>query len=243
MEKSTVNEIRARFDADVERFSNLETGQAATLDAPLVLELITAAAREVAPDATDLLDIGCGAGNYTLKMLEAVPGMNCTLIDLSAPMLQRAAERLQNSTAGTVHCIQGDIREVTLEAGQYDIILAGAVLHHLRTDNEWKSVIAAIFNALKPGGCFWISDLVAQDTGPVNRLMEERYKNYLTSVGGEAYSKHVMAYIEKEDSPRSVTYQLELMRSAGFRQVEILHKNTCFAAFGGIKANQAEGDN
>jgi tRNA (cmo5U34)-methyltransferase len=31
MQKSTVEEIRARFDHDVERFSNLETGQAATI--------------------------------------------------------------------------------------------------------------------------------------------------------------------------------------------------------------------
>ena len=32
--KSTVAEIRARFDNDVARFSNLETGQSATVDAP-----------------------------------------------------------------------------------------------------------------------------------------------------------------------------------------------------------------
>jgi hypothetical protein len=31
--KSTLEEIRQRFDADVERFSNLETGQVATIDA------------------------------------------------------------------------------------------------------------------------------------------------------------------------------------------------------------------
>ena len=42
--KSTVEQIRQRFDNDVERFSNLETGQSATIDAPLVLELITQAA-------------------------------------------------------------------------------------------------------------------------------------------------------------------------------------------------------
>jgi hypothetical protein len=30
--KSTVEEIRRRFDADVERFSNLDTGQSATVD-------------------------------------------------------------------------------------------------------------------------------------------------------------------------------------------------------------------
>jgi len=30
-------------------------------------------------------------------------------------------------------------------------------------------------------------------------------------------------------------YQVDLLRSVGFREVEILHKNNCFAAFGGVK--------
>ena len=69
--KSTVEQIRQRFDADVDRFSNLETGQSATIDAPLVLDLITAAAAATNPQATRSLDIGCGAGNYTLKITGA----------------------------------------------------------------------------------------------------------------------------------------------------------------------------
>ena len=32
------------------------------------------------------------------------------------------------------------------------------------------------------------------------------------------------------------TWASDLLRSAGFEQVEILHKNSCFAAFGGIKS-------
>jgi tRNA (cmo5U34)-methyltransferase len=39
-DKSTIEEMRERFDTDVERFSNLETGQSATIDAPLAMELI-----------------------------------------------------------------------------------------------------------------------------------------------------------------------------------------------------------
>jgi hypothetical protein len=35
--KSTVDEVRPRFDATVNRFSTLETGQSATVDAPLPL--------------------------------------------------------------------------------------------------------------------------------------------------------------------------------------------------------------
>jgi hypothetical protein len=71
--KSTVDQIRERFDGDVERFSNLETGQSATIDAPLSLALIAEAASRVNPHATSLLDVGCGAGNYTLKVLERLP--------------------------------------------------------------------------------------------------------------------------------------------------------------------------
>jgi tRNA (cmo5U34)-methyltransferase len=38
-QKSSTDEIKARFDNDVERFSNLDTGQTATIDAPLAMEL------------------------------------------------------------------------------------------------------------------------------------------------------------------------------------------------------------
>lgn len=86
-EKSSVEEIRERFDHDVERFSNLQSGQVSTVDAALSLELITEAAARLTPLATDLLDVGCGAGNYTLKMLSKRPGLHCTLLDLSRPML------------------------------------------------------------------------------------------------------------------------------------------------------------
>jgi tRNA (cmo5U34)-methyltransferase len=78
--KSTVEEIRQRFDGDVERFSNLETGQSATVDAPLALSLVTEAAAATTPHAQDLLDVGCGAGNYTLKLLEQLPNLNVTLV-------------------------------------------------------------------------------------------------------------------------------------------------------------------
>ena len=47
--KSTTDDIAARFAADVERFSNLESGQSATIDAPLSMQLITAAAVRLTP--------------------------------------------------------------------------------------------------------------------------------------------------------------------------------------------------
>ena len=102
MNKSTVKEIKERFDNDVERFSNLDTGQVAAIDAQISLELITEASKRIRPNAQNILDVGCGAGNYSLKMLSKIPNLNCTLVDLSKPMLAKAQERLSTQTNGTV---------------------------------------------------------------------------------------------------------------------------------------------
>src|SRR5439155_1855455 len=158
--KSTVDEIRQRFDADVERFSNLETGQAATVDAPLAMALVARAAAATTPHARHVLDVGCGAGNYTLKLLESLPGLDVTLIDLSRPMLDRAVERIGRATTGRITPIQGDVRAVDLGEGRFDVVLSAAVLHHLRADAEWRAVFAGFHRALRPGGSVGVFDLV-----------------------------------------------------------------------------------
>jgi tRNA (cmo5U34)-methyltransferase len=235
MKKSTVEEIRQRFDADVERFANLETGQSATVDAPLAMEVIVRAAAVVTPAARHVLDIGCGAGNYTLKLLERLPELNVTLVDLSRPMLDRALQRISEATTANVTSIQADIRKVRLGEERFDIILAAAVFHHLRTDAEWHDVFAKCYAALRPGGSLWISDLIAHANPAVQALMWQRYGAYLAGLKDEAYRDHVFAYVAKEDTPRPLPYQIDLLRSVGFSAVEVLHKNGCFAAFGALK--------
>lgn len=233
--KSTVEEIRQRFDADVERFSDLETGQSATVDAPLAMALVAEAAAATTPHARHALDVGCGAGNYTLKLLERLPNLDATLIDLSQPMLDRARERVGRATAGRITTIQADIREVELPDEEFDIVLAAAVLHHLRADQEWRDVFAAFHRALRPGGSLWVFDLVESSIPAVGRLLRQRYGAYLTRLKDESYRDQVFAYVEKEDTPRPLLFQLDLLRQVGFAQVEVLHKNLCFAAFGAVK--------
>lgn len=235
MIKSTVQEIKERFDNDVERFSNLDTGQVATIDAQISLELITEASKRIRPNAQNILDVGCGAGNYSLKMLSKIANLNCTLVDLSRPMLDKALERVSSKTNNTVTTLQGDIKDIELKADNFDIILAGAVLHHLREDEDWETTFRKLYDLLKPGGCLMISDLIIQETDSVSEYIWERYGEYLENMDGKEYRQRVLEYVEKEDSPRSMTYQLELMKKIGFKKTEILHKHMCFGAFGGIK--------
>jgi tRNA (cmo5U34)-methyltransferase len=234
--KSTTDEIAARFNADVQRFSDLETGQSATIDAPLSMQLITEAAVRLTPNIQRVLDIGCGAGNNTLKLRQIYgKPFASDLLDLSGPMLERAKERVIASGVDTVTTWLADLREAELPKEGYDVVLAAAVLHHLRDDEDWQAAFEKIISVLRPGGSVWITDLVVQETSPIHELMWSRYGDYLEDLGGREYRQKVFEYIDREDSPRAVTYQLDLLRRVGFAHVELLHKNSCFAAFGAWK--------
>lgn len=233
--ESSVDEIQQRFDGDVERFSNLETGQSAAIDAPLALDLVTRAALSVTPKPTRVLDLGCGAGNFTMRLLGRCDTVKeVTFVDLSLPMLERAQQRAQQDRSIEVRTLQGDLRTAKFEDCQYDVILAGAVLHHLRSDEEWEQVVSRIFACTSPGGSFWIFDLIAHQHSAIQAMMWERYGEYLIQLKGPEYRDEVFAYATKEDSPRPLPWQLQQLTRAGF-DVEVLHARTCFAAFGGIR--------
>ncbi len=236
MMKSTIKEIEKRFDDDVERFSNLETGQQTTLDALFNMELITTAIAQLYPKLKSVLDIGCGAGNYPVKLLQKTNQVDVTLVDLSQPMLDRARSRVEASTSGLVRTVKGDFRTAALEEEGYEVVIATAVLHHLRDDQDWESSFRKLYSLLKVGGSLWIFDLVYQQEAQLQELIyKDYYGNYLKELKDEAYRDHVFTYIEKEDTPRDLMYQLDLLRCVGFQQVDILHKNLCFASFVAIK--------
>ena len=233
--KSTLEDIRARFDCDVERFSNLETGQQAVIDAPLILELVAQTCKRFLRPQDAVLDLGCGAGNFTLSVLQEVSPLHCHLVDLSQPMLTRAEQRVRSGGAASIQTHQSDLRALCFPENSFDCILAGAVLHHLRDDDDWKSAFARFHAWLKPGGRIYVSDLAYFDDPDAQEIMWARYGSYLESLRGPAYRDKVFSYIDQEDSPRSLSFQLDLVKATGFSRYDVLHRNSVFACYFGVK--------
>jgi tRNA (cmo5U34)-methyltransferase len=235
IKKSSPEEIRQKFNSLVDRYSDSKTGQNTAVDSVLIADIIARVAASVNSEATDILDIGCGAGNYAVKIASCFQNVNVTLVDLSEKMLEKAAERLIQITNGKIDLVWGDIREIHLTQDHYDIAVAATSLHHLRDETEWAMVFKNVYRSLKPGGSFWISDLIKHDNERIHKIFWDDYGRFLLKRGGIKLKDWVFEQIKIEDSPSSLYFQTELLKKAGFSYVDVLHKNMVFAAFGGIK--------
>jgi tRNA (cmo5U34)-methyltransferase len=105
----------------------------------------------------------------------------------------------------------------------------------LRSREEWTNVLSKIYSALVPGGTFWYFDLVRHEDPALEKIQWERYRQYLIGLKDEPYQQGVFRQIEKEDTPESATFIFKALFEAGFRNVDIVHKNGPFAALLGIK--------
>lgn len=234
--KSSLEDIRRNFDQQVERFSNIETGQTTAIDSPLCMELVSRSAQLLNPGAKSIMDLGCGGGNYAVKVASLLPEVDCTLIDISTNMLERAVERVSEIISGKVTALHDDYRELDLGENLYDVITAGTTLHHLREDQEWQSVFRKVYRALKPGGTFWINDIVIGETDEINAMMLEGWISEMKKHHDEEEINMYLNRYETEDTPRTLSYQLNLMKQVGFSETIVLHKHFNFAAFGARKS-------
>ena len=233
--KRTAAEIGAYFNGEVERFSDLARGQASIKDARLMMDLLAEAASVLVPNAGKILDLGCGAGNQTLNLLRVFPAANCTLLDLSPAMLERAHERVGAVIPDRIELLEGDLRTVPLPEGKFDLAVAAAVLHHLRDDADWAHAFAKIHSVLKPGGVLLVSDLIRHENPKIEALFKVRQEAFLREALGDAEAERIMRSIAESDTPSPLEYQFALLRKIGFREVGLLHKNLVFGAYYAVK--------
>jgi tRNA (cmo5U34)-methyltransferase len=109
------------------------------------------------------------------------------------------------------------------------------VLHHLRDEADWQREFARLHAWLKPGGRLYVADVAYFDLPEVQEVMWARYGHYLEGLKGPAYRETVFAYMDREDSPRSLPFQLELLRTTGFSGWDVLHRNSIFACYVAVK--------
>jgi SAM-dependent methyltransferase len=112
--------------------------------------------RELPPFARDVLEIGCGTGELTLKL--AARAGRVVALDLSPEMLATAAARCAG--LANVELVWADALTHPLAPESFDAIASVATLHHL----PLAAIFARVRDALRPGGVFLALDVTDERT-------------------------------------------------------------------------------
>jgi SAM-dependent methyltransferase len=122
----------------------------------LIIARLIAAVPFARDAAIDVLDVGGGSGVIAAAVLEAFPRAKVTLADFSAPMLDRARERLAGEAARArfVLCDLSDHGWPRAVGGPFDLAVSGIAIHNLHELAAIAACYEAVRGLLKDGGCF-----------------------------------------------------------------------------------------
>jgi tRNA (cmo5U34)-methyltransferase len=179
------------------------------------------------------IDLGCGTGAVSERLMVAFPGTELTCLDMTEEMMNVAKQRL--SAHENVRYVLSDLYQFEFD-GHYDVIISSLALHHIVTDQDKKMIYRRIFDALAPGGSFYNADLVLGSDDRIQDIYMKQWKEFMyRSFPREDVDKVQVPRYEHEDSPAKLIDHLHWLEEAGFRNVDVIWKYYNFTVYGGKK--------
>lgn len=158
-----------------------------------------------------ILDLGCGNGVLSEIVLSRLPHAHVVAFDMTRDMLA-ACERKLSSHAGRFELVQGDYSTDHI-GSQYDIVLAGLTLHHLRWE-ERAEFYRTLFQAMQEGGLLIARDIIIDGDPEIRRVQYDLWKAFMKSQGEDPefwFDRH-----REKDHPLTLADHFQWLRQAGF---------------------------
>ncbi|KFH43721.1 hypothetical protein ACRE_055480 [Hapsidospora chrysogenum ATCC 11550] len=176
----------------------------------------------------NILDLGCGGGDWAVQVSEQYPDASVLGIDISPHMLpEDAPDNLElqiDDLNGRYDVpIPRDMEQAewsffgarfTFRSDRYDVVHSQMVAGGIHA-NRWRSYIRDIFRVLRPGGWCQMVEIyfnAQSDNGTLTRAGEDHALS--------RWSSHYLQAMHPYKDPRAPLQLASWMRSAGFRDVE-----------------------
>ena len=162
-------------------------------------------------NGTRLLDLGCGTGLELGYYFEMVPSAEITGVDLAPGMLEKLRSKFPDKL---LTLVLGSYFDVPFDEESYDAAVSVESLHHF-TKEEKTLLYKKLRKALKPGGCFILTDYFAaseeEERFYFAELLRLKKEQNITEEGFYHF-----------DTPLTVEHEKEALTEAGFACVEVL---------------------
>ena len=184
-----------------------------------------------------ILDLGCGTGNVSKRILQRYPHCSITCMDKSKNMIEVA--RFKLSPYPQIRFVLADFLHLD-SSEQYDIIVSSLALHHLVTDNEKRWLYKIIYETLKLNGLFYNADFVlASNENLQNIYMNKWQKHMGKNMPQSKIENKILSKYYEEDRPAELIAQLNWLSEIGFTNIDVMWKCYNLAVYGGRKPGKA----
>ena len=147
-----------------------------------------------------VLELGCGTGRIALPLARA--DVRVVGIDRSDAMLARARQRARRARlANRVQLVRGDIRFLPFRRTFPLVIAPYGILQSLLRERDLKATLAAVYDAIEPGGAFGL-ELVADLPSWEEYRKRISLKGWRGRAGG---SQITLVETVRQDSARKLT--------------------------------------
>jgi len=162
----------------------------------------------------DILDIGCGPGEWVLSVAGTYPDIQVTGIDVSKTVLEEAASHAKARGFENAHFrIMDATLPLDFDNGSFDLVNARTIVGFMRPD-LWPRLLGECRRILRPGGIFRITEFTE---GLTNSIAADK----IWSLYAKALSATGRSF-DKEGRHIGIINQLpKLLREAGFKDVQM----------------------
>lgn len=182
-----------------------------------------------------VLDIGCSDGLQISDFLHKYGAGYYMGIDVSEPMLDKARERFSSQIQnGQVVIANMDLRR-EFPKEYFDIITSTLCIQF--TPIEYRQdILSNVYNSLNHDGIFLMVEKVLGETSTLNNMFVTNYYG-LKSVNGYTQEQINRKRLSLEGVlvPCTNKWNVELLKQAGFRQVDVFWRWMNFTGYIAIK--------
>ena len=187
----------------------------------------------LAPADGHVLDLGGGTGALSSAVLDGLPGVHVTVLDVDTDMLGEARRRLA-PFADRVAFQEGSFLDPLPAA---DAAIASLALHHVHDLETKTALYRAIRDTLSPGGVLLNLDAAVTEDARLNALVFDRMARRMGDHGiSDAEARGHFAAWAEEDRYFPLDAELGALRDAGFDEVECFWRRGLCAILCGFRA-------
>ena len=203
---------------------------------PLTIQTIKSLTKKFIQPNSNCYDLGCSLGEAAFAIEEGITVEGCKIIaiDKSSSMTKKCQKKLNNKTVSTpITIVNDDI--INLNISNASIVVMNYTLQFIDIDLR-QTILNKIYNGLKPGGLFILSEKTSNGNKMIDNLLielhhEHKFRNSYSHL--EISQKRIA--LEKVLICDDIPTHNERLKSAGFTNYDLWLQHINFISYVAIK--------